>query len=469
MLKTQQNKIQKLWNTIYKKAPETLEKMSNINSVACAFNTCIDSVVKISGAEILDFIKRENLSLSNLQKIEHKSINSTADFIKGLFLCFSTGIGEEWTSDKIEIFNWLLSNIDIKKLQMGGQAGIVANTMSITDIKKIIVHCNALTKEQSKQFFSNKNLLSFDKNGKIKQASLIDRDKTSSIHWIIEFDKNDKIEIEEKTFICPKSNRFIVTYDPPLFNFKLDQHFINYTSNNTIDYYFLSGFQALGYHNHGIKHINESINIINQWKHKNKKSIVHLEIASTQDKTIRKAIAKKLIPIVDSVGINDKETIDVLEVVGNKKTYKKCTNNQTVTNLFDSLIEIKQKLKCPRIQMHMFGLYVTIQNKNYPISPKKIRNGMILASTAAASKASIGHLRKKTDILAYRKKNISTLSLGELEKLSIHLKSEELLKTGICSYKNFDIIAIPATIVEKPKTLVGMGDTISSFSIIGAL
>lgn len=469
MQETTATKTQLIWNNFYQEAPETLDKMSKIKSVACAFNSCVDSVIKISGNEILRLIKKEKISLAKLQKINHKNINDVSDFIKGIFLCFTKGIAEEWTSDKIEMFNWMLSNIGTKKIQMGGQAGIVANTISLANIKKVIVHSNALTQEQANQFFSNKNLLSFDKKGNLKQASLINRDKTSSIHWIIEFDKNDTINIEGKTFICPKSNRFIVTYDPPLFNFKLDKHFINYTCKNDIDYYFLSGYQALSYHNHGLKHIKTSKKIISSWKERNPQSIVHLEIASTQDKIIRKAILTNLASIVDSVGINDRETIDILEVTNNKKLYNLCQKNPDSINLFKAILKIKQKLKCPRIQLHMFGLYITIQDKHYPISPTKIRNGMILASTAAASKASIGYLKQKSDITKSCGLPVSEISLIELEKLSSYLKTKTLLQKGICSFKNFYIIATPTIIINKPKTLVGMGDTISSFSIIGAV
>lgn len=463
-----QETIKNNWNKIYQKAPATLENMSKIKTVACAFNACIDSVIKIKGKDISDLIKKEKISLSQLTNIKNKSINSVSDFIKGIFYCFQNGIAEEWTSDNPKMFDWMLSNLGTKKMQMGGQAGIVANTLSLTNIQKTIVHSNALSKLQAEQFLKKNNLLSFDKDGKIKPAFTINRDKTSSIHWIIEFDKNDIITIEEKTFICPKSNRFIATYDPPLFDFKIDKHFLKYSTTSDIQYYFLSGFQALSYRNHGLKHINTSVNIIKDWKKNNPNSIIHLEIASTQDKIIRKAIAKKLIPNIDSIGINERETIDILEVIGNKKIYKSCLKNPTAPNMFEGILDIKQKLNCPRIQMHMFGIYITIQDKNFTVSPQKIRNGMILAATAAAGKATIGHLKTKEDILSACKTDINETSLKELELLSKHMKSDNLLKNGICSYKNYDIIAIPAKIVEKPKTLVGMGDTISSFSIIGS-
>ena len=336
-----QEMIKNNWNKIYQKAPATLENMAKIKNVACAFNTCIDSVIKIRGKDISTFIKEEKLSLSQLTNIKSKSINSVSDFIKGIFYCFRNGIAEEWTSDNQKMFDWMLSTLGTKKMQMGGQAGIVANTLSLTNIQEIIVHSNALSKLQSAQFLKKDNLLSFDKDGKIKPAFTINRDKISSIHWIVEFDKNDTINIEKNSFVCPKSNRFIATYDPPLFDFKIDKHFLNYSTTSNIQYYFLSGFQALSYHNHGLKYINNSVNIIKQWKKNNPKSIIHLEIASTQDKIIRKAIAKKLIPIVDSVGVNERETIDILEVIGNTKIYKAKikvpkNSNAHVRNLYNN-------------------------------------------------------------------------------------------------------------------------------------
>ena len=35
-------KLQQNWIKLYQDAPKTLDKMSKIKSVACAFNTCID-------------------------------------------------------------------------------------------------------------------------------------------------------------------------------------------------------------------------------------------------------------------------------------------------------------------------------------------------------------------------------------------------------------------------------------------
>ena len=111
MQKTLQNK----WNKLYSSAPKTLEKMAKIKTVASAFNTCIDSVVKISGEELARFIKDEKLSLKELENIEQKSINSVANLLRGIFNCFKKGIAEEWTADKPEMFEWMHKNLGTKK------------------------------------------------------------------------------------------------------------------------------------------------------------------------------------------------------------------------------------------------------------------------------------------------------------------------------------------------------------------
>ena len=41
--------LKDIWKIEYKKSKKTLKEIKKVNSVASAFNTCIDAVVKISG------------------------------------------------------------------------------------------------------------------------------------------------------------------------------------------------------------------------------------------------------------------------------------------------------------------------------------------------------------------------------------------------------------------------------------
>ena len=194
--------------------------------------------------------------------------------------------------------------------------------------------------------------------------------------------------------------------------------------------------------------------------------IIHLEIASTQDKAIRKAIIDKIAPLSNSIGLNERETIDLLEVMEQNTLAKKIENNTTSTNLFDAILYLKKTLKVERIQLHMFGLYLTIQDKTFKHTPENNINGMIIASVVSSSKAYNGEITKYEHLTLASDMFVSDTGLSELSNLADKLNKPELLSTGLCDFDDFVITAIPTIIIDKPKTLVGMGDTISSVSLL---
>ena len=118
--------------------------------------------------------------------------------------------------------------------------------------------------------------------------------------------------------------------------------------------------------------------------------------------------------------------------------------------------------------MHMFGLYITLQDKGFKISPEANLRGMMMAATLAAGKAGTGSLNDRNTLLWAQGQEVSDIGLEELRTLADYVGNEALLKTGLGEYDGFDVIAVPTILIEKPVTLVGMGDTISSLSLLGA-
>lgn len=465
-MKMMKNNLKKIWKILFANAPKTLASVKEVNSVATAFNANIDAVLKIDTNKFSDLLIQENLSLSELRNIKYTKLDNPQDVLKGIFKSFSLGIAEEWLTADKNIYDWMVKNLGYDKLQMGGQGGIVANVLGIAGVKKVFAHCNSLPQLQADQFLELDNICSFDESGCENSAYKINRNHdVPLIHWIIEFNKGDKIIIEGQEFVCPKSNRFIATYDPLNLNLVIDKNFVETMTKTNLDYIILSGFHALSSENNGVKLLENSIPFIKQIK---KKALLHLEIASTQDLKIRENIINQISPLADSIGVNERETIDVLEILGLKDLQQKCEENCHSINLFNALIAIKKKLKIPRIQLHFFGMYLTIQDKNFKISAQANRNGMILAAIISTSKAGTGSLNEYENLLWSLKEEVSDIGLKELEDLSAYIKNDALLSSGICQFEDFDIIAIPTILIEKPKTLVGMGDTISSISLVSA-
>lgn len=459
--------LKKLWLKNFSTVPETLKRMKEVGAVATAFNTNIDAVLKVSGKKIVELAKQLGLGLKELEDIKQTKLEQPSDVLKGLFKCFKNGIAEEWLTEDTLVYDWMVENLGYDRLQMGGQGGIVANALAVTGVQKVYAHTNSLPKLQAEQFLKRENLMSFDHEGKEKPAYSINREvDIPLIHWILEFDKNDSVELDGKTFTCPKSNRFIATYDPLNLHLVMDEHFVNNMAKKKIDYIVLSGFHALTEKNNGVKLQDDALPIIKGWKDNG--DLIHLEIASTQDIAVRKAIIKKIAPIVDSVGVNEREAIDILEVTGYEDLAEKCNKDTHSVNMFEAILNIKKHIKTPRIQLHMFGLYITIQDKGYKVKPEENLRGMMLAATVAAGKAGTGNINEEKNLLWAQGQEVSDVGLNELRDLSEHIKKPELLSHGIAEFDGFDIIAIPTILVEKPVTLVGMGDTISSISLVGA-
>lgn len=459
--------FKKIWEKHYQIMPEQLQKIKTIEGIATGFNANIDAIYKISGHKLAELISQYGLTLEKLQNIEYCRILNETDFIKGVFKSFTQGIAEEWICENENVYEWLRNEIGYNYLQIGGQGGIMANVLSTVGVQKVFAHANSLPKLQAEQFAKLDNLLSFDENGKIKPAYQIDRkNDLPLIHWIIEFKRGDIIEIEGKKFKCPKANRFIATYDPLNLKLVLDENFMSNVKTQKLDFVVLSGFHALLAKSGGEALIDNVATRIKEWKQSTPNTIFHLEVASTQDMLIRKAIVQKLICLVDSIGINDRETIDLLEALDEKALFKRCKEQTTAENLLKSLSRIKEKTGVKRIQLHMFGLYLTLQDKDFTISPENNFKGMITASVVAASKAKTGLVDEKS--IKAVKHDISDVGIIELDSLSLALGQPELALKGLGRYRSWDLIAVPTILIENPLTLVGMGDTISSLSLVAA-
>ncbi len=459
--------IKNEWTKKYKVVSEQLEKLKEIPAAATAFNANIDAILKISGEQLKKLIVDNQISVSELQNIQLSSFKKPTDVLIGIVKCFSRGIAEEWVTEDINIYNWMEKNLGYDRLQMGGQGGIIANALALLGVNKVIAHTNSHPQLQAEQFLDLPNLYGIDNNGELQKAVEISREKDIPlIHWIIEFDKGDSFTLDDVTFKCPKSNRFIATYDPLNMKLVMNEGFVSYMNNNKVDYLLMSGFHPLLSHLGGLQLIDNAVPVIEKWKQANPDLIVHLEVASTQDKAIRQAIIEKIAPLADSIGLNERETIDLLEITGQEELARKTERETNSCNLFKAILFLKNKLNVKRIQLHMFGLYLTIQDSRFPYTAEQNLKGMMTAAVVSSSKAQHGEIAKYKDVSRTLGKPVANQGVTELLMLASWLDKFELLTKGLCEYEGLQISAIPTILVDKPKTLVGMGDTISSVSLL---
>ena len=228
MLQNDMTEIKNAWLDAYSKVAQQLNKMSEVDSVVTAFNTNIDAVLKISGKQIEKLALDVGLTANDLQKV-YTTIAEPKDVVRGIIKCFTGGIAEEWLCKDKKIYNWMRDNLSYDHLQMGGQAGIVANVMAVSRVKKVVVHTNSHPFLQASQFLDSDNLYGIDENNILMPAHKINRElEDALIHWIIEFDAGDEFVFDSIKYCCPKANRFIATYDPANMALKINSGFVEY-------------------------------------------------------------------------------------------------------------------------------------------------------------------------------------------------------------------------------------------------
>lgn len=455
------------WTKKYNVVSEQLEKLKQIPAAATAFNANIDAILKISGETLKKLIIDNNIPVSDLKDIQLSCFKKPADVLIGIVKCFSRGIAEEWVTEDINIYNWMEKNLGYDRLQMGGQGGIIANALALLGVNKVIAHTNSHPCLQAEQFLDLPNLYGIDNNGEPQKAAEISREQDIPlIHWIIEFDRGDSFTLDGETFTCPKSNRFIATYDPLNMKLVMNDGFVSYMNNNKVDYLLMSGFHPLLSHLGGLQLIENAVPVIEKWKKANPELILHLEVASTQDKAVRKAIIEKIAPLADSIGLNERETIDLLEITGQEELARQTEQETNSCNLFKAIMFLMKRLKVKRIQLHMFGLYLTIQDSRFPYTAEQNLKGMMTAAVVSSSKAMHGEIVKYKDVSRTLGRPVSSQGIVELLSFASMLNKPELLINGLCEVDGYQISAVPTILIDRPKTLVGMGDTISSVSLV---
>ncbi|HTB33344.1 MAG TPA: ADP-dependent glucokinase/phosphofructokinase, partial [bacterium] len=414
-----------------------------------------------------------------------RKVAAPVDVLRGFVDCFRRGSAQEWVVTNAGAYEWMRKYLGYDRLQMGGQGGIAANVMAVAGVPRVYVHCASLPGEQAGLFVGHANLLSTDRFGDLQPVASIQRpDDPPMVHWILEFDQGDELTLGSVILRAPKANRFIATYDPLNMALHVDEGFDRAMgrASHPLEVILLSGYQLLSATlpgqepGSGLRRIDQTWSQVQAWRDAHPGCVVHFEWASTQDAEVVRHLAGTVGKDADSVGCNEQELIALLETLGEKALAKGCAGLGAVA-LFKGLRRVFDRLKLKRIQLHMYGLYMTLLRPGSEalgpaFQPQANRDGMVLAATLAASKAGTGNLDDASQLLWAHGREVADQGLAELSALAEQLEpgggASSLAVDGMFKGRDFNLVAVPTILVEPPLSLVGLGDTISSLSLVGA-
>ncbi|MHC1757175.1 MAG: ADP-dependent glucokinase/phosphofructokinase [Methanosarcina sp.] len=291
-------------------------------NILCGYNVNIDSVYRVSGAEISELLRTfERAEI--LEKIENPpgKIHSESDFAAGLAYCMKNGCGAEWLVFEQAVFEFLKDRYFEKSLvRMGGNAGIMANALSELGASRVVPNVAVPSRTQLSLFsekavyFPDAPLQKEEKPG-VKPGNKISASFSNQdpIHFVFDFSEGEIFSLYGTEVRVPRENRFIATCDHLNFRLFTSPAFESYALKHAgeMDGALISGFHLLlDTYPDGSTYreiLENSFSRLRAWKAKNEKLRVHLEFGHFASREIANSVFLKFAGTSDSMGMNEDE------------------------------------------------------------------------------------------------------------------------------------------------------------------
>lgn len=468
--------------------------------ILCGYNVNIDSVYKISGAEVselLDSFERAEI----LEKIDSPpgKILSKSDFVAGLAYCMKNGCGAEWLVFGQPIFEFLKNRYFEKSLvRMGGNAGIMANALSQLGASRVIPNVAVPSKTQL-SLFSGEAIyfpaeLSEEKvENKFKKSTEVVSSNQDPIHFVFDFSKGDTFSLYGIEIVVPRENRFIATCDHLNFKLFVNPVFKEYALSHIreIDGVLISGFHLLlESYPDGSSYktiLENALSQLKEWKTKNDKLQVHLEFGHFASKEIASSVFLQLAAITNSIGMNEDELAmlqhlhgvpakELLNMEAGAVVKAACglTFRHELSKLLIHtreyvLIIFKPGFKSPgELQVSEEpgeASNLTLQN----IVEKKLE-AMAFGVKCAGVYAASGRLKEREFVeVEASKLQESIFGRKQLEVFLKTFDGKTLGKGAYSSLGDYVICMMPTLLSEAPITMVGLGDTLTAGTFLRGL
>lgn len=446
-----------MWDELYSRALERAkEALPGTGRVLLAYNTNVDAVKYLNPNDLEERIERAGKDeVFRYSEELPDRIAEVPHLLGGILWSIKRGKAAELFVEDMRVRQYM-RDWGWDELRMGGQVGIMANLLGGVYGIPVIAHVPQISELQASLFKDGPIYVPKVEDGVLKfvHPNEFSRDEESLTHYIYEFPRG----FEVFGIKAPRENRFIGSaddYNPNLYirpEFRENFEEIAEKAQLAI----ISGLQALTRENYArpFEEVERHLEILNE-----RGIPVHLEFAFTPDETVR----RKLVDILGkftSVGLNEVELASVMDVLGEGELAGHLLAHDPVDPL--AVVEAMRKLAhttgIRRIHFHTYGYYITLTS----YIGEHIRDSLLFAALAAAAKAKLGDVRNLEDVGRALDVPVNEKALDAENRL----EEEFGLKEGTARIEEGQLSFVPTKIVARPKSTVGIGDTISSSAFV---
>ncbi len=445
-----------MWDGLYASAFERVKAgIGNVKGVLLAYNTNVDAIQYLKRHDFEARIDRagRNEVVKYSDELPEK-ITSVQELLGSILWSVKRGKAAELFVESCPV-RFYMKRWGWDELRMGGQVGIMANLLGGVYGVPVIAHVPQLSSLQASLFKDGPIYVPRLENGGLRFVHPQDfqSDEESCIHFIYEFPRGFNV----LDFKAPRENRFIGSaddYNTTLFiRDEFRERFEEITLKVSLA--IISGLQPLTGENYRepFEVLRANLAVLAE-----RNIPTHLEFAFTADEKVRREILK-LLPSFWSVGLNEVELASIMEVMGEGRLAEKLLESDPVDPM--AVIEAMLRLMeigVRRVHFHTYGYYLVLTDYR----DENVRDALLFAALAAAAKAKLGDVQSIDDIVSAMDVPVNETARS-IERI---LTTEYGMENGMASVNGYQITFVPTKIVTRPKSTVGIGDTISSSAFI---
>jgi len=408
-----------IWQKLY-------DNVSSIplNSTIVGFNVNLDRIITVTP----ELLGSSLLNLPILSELRLQLLHS-----------MQTCTAEEWfVTDPHMYQQFTRLFADYGYLVIGGQAGIAAVHLASSGISDVLCITHSPGPDTQK-ILTNAGVHLLDLKAGNEPSS-------DTIHLIFEYPPG---LVPLFKGVNPRNNRFIASPAHTTESVLIPGKKMNEFSQEIAHYTraFLSGYQYL----QTDEEFCQAAEQCQLMKKNNNRMRVHVECVSVNDNKIIRGFIKHILPVADSIGLNEHELVLLLDCLNSNNKDPKIFEILSPLQLVKGALLVCKKSGLIRLHLHTFGYYVQVI-RNDCAHAEKSQNALLSAARAVAQAAHGTHMEIST---------AGIIAIAEVDKTF-----GPQISPGIFRTKTHTIVMIPAIIVKDIKKSSGLGDILSSSAFV---
>ncbi|MFQ5907899.1 MAG: ADP-dependent glucokinase/phosphofructokinase [Thermoplasmata archaeon] len=415
-----------------------------------AYNSVIDRVRALDGPW-LDRLQAPK----EVPPLFAKEAEDLDDLAEGLSHSVANGIAlEVLCSDRVIEF---LEETGGFENRPGGQVVTVARLLSDFGASRILVHPDRFNWELASFYHgtSAEVPLYIESGVEFTAAEDFFWECDPEVHYILEYPEG----LAFGDGPSPRANRFIAAPRTRI-RFHREWERALPEAGRVSDLFFLAGLNHMGGDfRQSFRRVREHIRAA---KAANPKLAVHLEMTSTPDLRKREAILDEIVPLLDSLGVNEAELADLAFLLGLPDW--EAVRRDPVRQL--EALHLLRALGIQRVSMHTLGYSLTLSS--HPA--ERVREALLFAALVGAERARQGRSPSPEAVPQALEAPLAEGGLSAMEALAENMGLHGRTRSAFLEdgwWSDEDLVMVPTRMVDRPRYTAGLGDTVSGAAVFG--